>query len=46
MEFARDFVQEFKDAINFEFVEYAVSNDKASANAVQELIGIVAKTFD
>ncbi len=43
---ARDFVNEFKDAINFEFVEYAVSGDKESADAVQELIGIVAKTFD
>jgi len=43
---ARDFVSEFKDAINFEFVEYAVNGDKESANAVQELIGIVAKTFD
>ncbi len=42
---ARDFVQEFKDAINFEFVEYAVSNDKESADAVQELVGIVAKNI-
>ena len=41
----RDFVDEFKDAINFEFVEYAVSGDKASANAVQELIEIVAKNI-
>ena len=46
MDCARDFVNEFKDAINFEFVEYAVSNDKQSADVVQELIGIVAKTFD
>lgn len=43
---ARDFVNEFKDAINFEFVEYAVSGDKESANNAKELIGIVAKTFD
>ena len=41
MEFAHDFVQEFKDAINFEFVEYAVSGDKESANVVKELIDIV-----
>ena len=43
---ARDFVQEFKDALNFEFVEYAVSGDKQSADVVHELIGNVAKTLD
>ena len=42
---ACDFVNEFKDALNFEFVEYAVSGDKQSADVVQELIQIVAKTF-
>ena len=43
---AHDFVNEFKDALNFEFVEYAVSGDKQSADNAQELISIVAKTFD
>ena len=46
VECARDFINEFIDAINFEFVEYAVTGDKQSENTVQELIGIVAKTFD
>ena len=46
VEFARTFVKEFCDAINFEFVEYAVNKDKRSANIVKELISIVAKTFD
>ena len=46
VDFARAFVKEFSDAINFEFVEYAVSGDKQSADIVRELIGIVAKTFD
>ena len=46
LDFARDFVNYFSDAINFEFVEYAVSGDKQSADVVRELIGIVAKTFD
>ena len=45
VEFARAFVKEFSDALNFEFVEYAVSGDKQSANIVHELIDIVAKTF-
>ena len=43
---ARAFLKEFCDAINFEFVEYAPSNDKTSSNIVKELIDIVAKTFD
>ncbi len=46
LDFARAFVAEFSDAINFEFVEWAVSGDKQSENVVRELIGIVAKTFD
>ncbi len=43
---ARNFVNEFRDALNFEFVEYAVSGDTQSENIVRELIGIIAKTFD
>lgn len=46
MEFARAFVKEFIDAVNFEFVEWAVSGDKDSENIVHELVGIVAKSFD
>ena len=40
------FVKEFSDAINFEFVEYTASGDKASADIVRNLIDIVAKKFD
>jgi arginase family enzyme len=46
IDFARAFINEFKDAINFEFVEWAVSGDEQSKNVVKELIGLVAKTFD
>ncbi len=46
VEFARAFVKEFSDAINFEFVEYAPTGDEQSANIVKELIGIVAKSFN
>ena len=46
LDFARAFVNEFIDAINFEFVEYAVSGDKQSEDIVRELINIVAKSFD
>ena len=46
VEFARAFVKEFIDAINFEFVEYAVTGDKESADIAKELIDIVAHTFD
>lgn len=46
VEFARYFVNEFKDATSFEFVEYAVSGDKQSENIVRELVGIITKTFD
>ena len=42
---AKYFVNEFRDAINFEFVEYAVSGDEASAQIVHDLIDIVVKTF-
>ena len=45
LDFARAFVNEFCDAINFEFVEYAVSGDKQSENVVRELVGIVANKF-
>ena len=45
-EFARAFVTEFKDATSFEFVEYAVSGDEASAKAVKELVGIIADTYN
>ena len=38
---ARTFLKEFSDAINFEFVEYAVSGDKEMENIVREFIGIV-----
>ena len=46
IDFAHAFVQEFRDAINFEFVEYAVSGDKQSENTVRELIEMVTKNFD
>lgn len=46
IDFARAFVHEFRDAINFEFVEYAVSGDKQSENTVRELIEMVTKNFD
>jgi len=42
LDFARAFINEFKDAIGFEFVEYAVSGDKQSENVAKELIGIIA----
>ena len=42
---ARDFVNEFSDAINFEFVEYAVSGDKQSADVARELISIVVGCY-
>lgn len=37
------FVNEFKDAYSFEFVEYAPKGDKDSALIVEKLVGIVAK---
>lgn len=46
LDFARYFVNHFIDATNFEFVEYAVSGDKQSADVVRELVGIVAKSFN
>ncbi len=46
LDFTRAFINEFIDAINFEFVEYAVTGDEQSENTVHELINIVAKTFD
>ena len=46
MDFTRAFVKEFIDAVNFEFVEWAVSGDEDSENIVHELVGIVAKSFD
>jgi len=46
IEFARAFVKEFIDAINFEFVEYAVNNDKQSADIAKELIEMVVKSFN
>lgn len=47
LDFARDFVNEFsRDAIGFEFVEWAVSGDKQSENVANELISIVVKSFD
>lgn len=39
---ARCLTREFADAHSFEFVEYAPTGDMASADAVRELIGIVA----
>ena len=46
LDFAKYFVNKFVDAINFEFVEWAVSEDKDSENVVRDLIDIVAKTFN
>ncbi|MBR5903931.1 MAG: arginase family protein [Alphaproteobacteria bacterium] len=45
LDFARAFLNEFSDAIGFEFVEYAVSGDKDSENIVRELIGILLEKF-
>ena len=45
MDFARAFIHEFHDAINFEFVEWAVSGDKESEKVVAELVGMVAENF-
>ena len=45
-DFAKAFLTEFKDAIGFEFVEYAFSGDKESENIAKELIEIVANNFD
>lgn len=39
---AKFLIDAFKDAYSFEFVEYAPSGDKKSAQIVQDLIGIVA----
>jgi len=46
VEFARAFIKQFIDAVNFEFVEYATSGDEQSAHITKELIGLVAKTLD
>ena len=46
LDFAHAFVNEFKDAVNFEFVEWAVSGDEQSEKVAKDLISIVAKTFD
>ena len=46
VDFARAFVKEFSDALNFEFVEYAVSGDSESANIAHELIDLVVQTFE
>ncbi len=45
LDFAKYFVEQFSDAINFEFVEWAVSGDKQSADIVRELIGIVVNCY-
>ncbi|MBR3510685.1 MAG: arginase family protein [Alphaproteobacteria bacterium] len=42
---AKAFVNEFKDAINFEFVEYAPSDDKTCEKNAYDLIKIVSDTF-
>ena len=42
---AKYLIKEFADAVNFEFVEWAVSGDKASAKTVHDLIDIVVKHF-
>nr|MBQ0091631.1 arginase family protein [Candidatus Enterousia merdequi] len=46
LDFARAFVKEFSDALNFEFVEWAVSGDEQSAKVAEELIGMIVKTFN
>lgn len=43
---AKAFINEFKDAINFEFVEYAPSEDENCANIAHDLIKIVIDAFD
>ena len=45
VDFARAFITEFKDALAFEFVEWAVSGDTQSANIAKELIGMAAKNI-
>ena len=46
IDFTRDFVNEFSDAIGFEFVEWAVSGDKHCEDIARDLITIVAKKFN
>ena len=46
LETVKYFVNEFRDAVSFEFVEYAVSGDKDSADTVRDLVGLVVKNFD
>lgn len=41
---ARRLAREFADAHSFEFVEYAPAGDQATADAVRELVGIVANS--
>lgn len=42
LDFAKYFLEHFSDALNFEFVEYAVSCDKGCSTIVHDLISIVA----
>jgi len=45
-DFAKYFINEFIDAINFEFVEWAPSGDKNCEELVRELVNIVVQNFD
>ena len=45
IDFAKYFIENFKDALNFEFVEYAVSDKDDCFDTVHDLIDIIAKKF-
>ena len=45
LDFAKAFISEFKDALNFEFVEWAVSGDTSVADTVRDLIGILVDSY-
>lgn len=45
VECANDFIEIFRDAISFEFVEYTVSNNEQSKKVVKKLIETALQTF-
>lgn len=45
LDFAQYFVDNFSDALNFEFVEWAVSGDEQSENVVRKLVSTVVDYY-
>jgi len=43
---AKYFVKQFSDALNFEFVEYAVSGNQKMYNIAKDIINIIVQTHD